>query len=133
MDKKQERQFKGKIIQALRKLSYTNPDRKIAFDKAKVESATHECCICKTWCYGGESLSNFESLVEQYPDKNIIKNKAQADHIKEVIPTEGFSNGSWDWHEYIERLHFCGEQGWQIICVNCHNNKTNNENKRRKK
>lgn len=131
MDTKQKTKFKGKIIQGLRKLTYTNPDRKAAFDRAKVESATHECELCGVWCYGGSSEKNYEGLKDDYPNKTILKEKAVADHIAPVIPVEGFG-GDWDWDVYIKRMHFCGELGWQIICNGCHDEKTREENEERK-
>jgi 5-methylcytosine-specific restriction endonuclease McrA len=49
------------------------------------------------------------------------------DHIDPVVPLSGFS--SWD--DIIRRL-FVGEDGWQAICVTCHDKKTKEENDKRK-
>jgi hypothetical protein len=48
------------------------------------------------------------------------------DHIEPIVPTGGFKRGSWDWHEYIERM-FCPVSGWQCICPDCHTEKTREE------
>jgi len=48
-----------------------------------------------------------------------------ADHVYPVIdPARGFV----DWNEYIKRL-FCPESGFQIICKECHDDKTKRERK----
>ena len=47
------------------------------------------------------------------------KGKIQADHIDPVVGPEGFI--SWD--VYIERI-FCGEEGFQALCHECHATKT---------
>lgn len=133
MDKKEATKFKGKIISALRKLTYTNPERKRAFDRAKVDSATHKCELCNVFCYGGTSEKNYQAMVDKYPDEDVIKDKAVADHIRPVIPVKGFKGKTWDWDEYINRMHFCGEEGYQIVCKSCHDIKTKKENEERKK
>lgn len=133
MDKKEATKFKGKIIAALRKLTYTNPERKRAFDKAKVDSATHECQMCGIFCYGGTSEKNYQAMCEKHAHKKVIKEKAVADHIEPVLPLEGFPNKEWDWDVYINRMHFCGEENYQIICKNCHDKKTKQENEERRR
>jgi hypothetical protein len=47
------------------------------------------------------------------------KGQIQADHIEPVIGPEGFQ--SWD--VYIERM-FCGVEGFQPLCKECHADKT---------
>ena len=133
MDKKETTKFKGKIISALRKLTYTNPDRKRKFDQAKVAAATHECELCGVYCYSGTSDKNYQATVENFPDKTVLKEKAVADHLEPTIPVKGFKNKEWDWDEYINRMHFCGEDNWNIICKACHDKKTKQENEERKK
>lgn len=132
MDKKETTKFKGKIISALRKLTYTNPDRKKSFDKAKVDSATHECQSCGIYCYSGNSEKNYQATVERHADKTVIKDKAVADHAEPVIRIEGYGEKVWDWDDYINRMHFCGEENWNILCKNCHDVKTKKENEARK-
>ncbi len=51
--------------------------------------------------------------------KTFPKGKIQADHIKPVVSEEGFRT----WDLYIERM-FCGPDGFQALCLNCHADKT---------
>ncbi|KKM75178.1 hypothetical protein LCGC14_1392830 [marine sediment metagenome] len=54
-------------------------------------------------------------------------NNAVVDHINPVIdPVLGFR--SWD--SFIERL-FCEVDGFQVLCDDCHKNKTADERKKR--
>jgi 5-methylcytosine-specific restriction endonuclease McrA len=51
-----------------------------------------------------------------------------ADHVDPVIPLEGFKSGlELDLNEYVVRL-FCGVDGYQILCKDCHDIKTRDEN-----
>lgn len=52
----------------------------------------------------------------------------RADHIKPIVPVEGFDN----WDGVISRL-FCELDGFQALCNDCHKVKTNAENEERKK
>lgn len=120
--------FKQKIISALRQLSYSHPSRKQAEAKSKREPATFECALCSCYVYTGS-----KELHEIEQTKGILykKGKIKRDHIEPIVPPEGFKRGSWDWHEYIERM-FCGVNGYQILCEDCHDVKTQQENKQRK-
>jgi 5-methylcytosine-specific restriction endonuclease McrA len=46
------------------------------------------------------------------------------DHIEPVIPVDGTFT---DWNTFIERL-FCPPEGFQILCIGCHESKTQLEN-----
>jgi hypothetical protein len=50
------------------------------------------------------------------------------DHKTTIVPLEGFKNGSWCWDEYILRM-FCDEDGYQVLCKECHDAKSNEEKK----
>lgn len=55
------------------------------------------------------------------------KKEVHVDHLETVIPIDGeFS----DWNTFISRL-FCQPDKLQILCVNCHDHKTNLENNMR--
>ena len=56
-----------------------------------------------------------------------VKNIA-VDHIIPVVPTSGFD--SWD--NVIDRL-FCDEDGLQLLCRNCHEEKCKEETSERKR
>lgn len=57
-----------------------------------------QCALCKEW----------------YRDKNSL----EVDHITEIGPFKG------DWHDYIERMYFCGQENLRALCVPCHMKKT---------
>lgn len=128
MDKK----FRGKIINALRKLSFSYPPRNKAKKKQQVGPATFECEHCGVWIYEGsrDIASQLEKL-DSEPPKGIIKGKANMDHKNSVIPLESFTRGSWDWDEFINRL-FCEEEDFQVLCAGCHDIKTRLEDEMRK-
>jgi 5-methylcytosine-specific restriction endonuclease McrA len=52
----------------------------------------------------------------------------QVDHIDPVVSVEG---GFIDWNIYIKRM-YCEVDGFQVLCSQCHNVKTQNERKKRK-
>lgn len=60
--------------------------------------------------------------------KKLSKEDKRADHIVPVVPPE---DGFTDWNTYINRL-FCKRSGLQLLCVECHDRKTKDENDRRK-
>lgn len=61
------------------------------------------------------------------------QNQMQADHIKPVVPLEGFDNKVWleyDWNELLQRL-YCEADGLQAVCKSCHKEKSLEERKKR--
>jgi len=118
--KKKANSFRTWMIWQLRRLSYRWPPRQAALRGAqRVVTAAlkkeyprcrnfYQCAVC------GEVFSRKEVSV---------------DHIDPVIdPKRG-----WQGFEvYIKRL-FCGAQGFQIICSDCHDAKTAHERKIRMK
>ena len=101
----------GYIFGALRKIWRWHPERKIALDLAKVHysHAKDQFFVCA-------SCDHFK-----------LRNQLHVDHIKPVIdPDKGFT--SWD--EYISRL-FVSHKYLQVLCKDCHLQKTRAENKRR--
>jgi 5-methylcytosine-specific restriction endonuclease McrA len=56
------------------------------------------------------------------------KGDMHADHIIPVVPVTGFD--SWD--GTIERM-FCEEDGFRIVCKDCHKGITDKENEQRRK
>jgi len=59
---------------------------------------------------------------ELFPQKEVV-----ADHISPIVPVTGFDT----WDAFIGRL-FCEIDGYQALCKECHQKKTNIENKKRK-
>lgn len=93
--------LKSFIIAGLRRLTYKYPARQEALKDARVERGLYRCCSCK-----------------EVKKKKLI----QLDHIEPVVGMEGFI----DWNTYISRL-FCSKEGFQAICTDCHDIKTNLE------
>ena len=48
--------------------------------------------------------------------------EVQVDHIDPVVPLSGFNT----WDELINRI-FCEKEGFQVLCTECHKNKTHEE------
>ena len=67
-------------------------------------------------------LHRCPSCKKLFPQKDV-----QADHIKPIIPLEGFD--SWD--SVIDRI-YCELDGFQVLCKKCHSVKTKEENKIRR-
>ena len=52
------------------------------------------------------------------------------DHIETVVPLD-WTSEDWDWNVIDKRL-FCPLDGLQVLCKQCHKEKTNEENKERR-
>lgn len=123
-----EAKFKGKIISALRKLTWSWKPYNNVKNAAKVDAACFECSSCGKYCYDGKSERNLKKLQDKYPNKNVQKETIYIDHIDPVIPLEHWN---WDWNDYISRI-FCSEENLQPLCKECHNEKSNIEKEIRK-
>jgi hypothetical protein len=56
----------------------------------------------------------------------------QMDHLEPVEPTNGYKSGlELDLNEHVERM-FCDDDGWQRLCISCHQEKSNKENEERR-
>lgn len=119
---------KGKIISALRKLTFSHKERTEAKNRNKVDKATYECELCSAYCYDGKSKDSYQKLVDKYPDK-VVKWKYTLDHREPVVPI--VKGWQWDWNEYIERM-FCSRDNYQGLCSDCNDEKTKEENELRK-
>ena len=124
--------FKGKIISSLRKLSFTYSPRNDAKKVQKKGPNTFECEHCQVWVYEGtRDIAKQLEILDCEPPNGLIKGKVCLDHKSSVIPLEGFTRGSWDWDEFINRL-FCEQEGFQTLCSSCHDIKTSLEDEMRK-
>lgn len=90
------------VNQSLRRSTYRWAFGHMALKKQWRDRGMYECESCKK-CFGPKEV--------------------QKDHIVSVIPYTGFK--SWD--ETIERM-FCKSDGYQILCIGCHEVKTQTEN-----
>lgn len=117
----------GKIKKHLRRLSFQRKEYTQAKNRAKVDKATYECEECSLLMYDGASEKNFTTLRGRY--SNIEWVKPEMDHINPVSePKKGFV--SWD--EYLDRL-FCAPEDLKVLCPKCHQEKTNEDTKKRVK
>lgn len=103
--------FRAWIIQLLRRSSYMWSERNEALKLAKV-GKEGKCFLYKCSCCG----------------KSFTRKEIQIDHIIPVIdPNTGFDN----WDGVIKRM-FCSKEGFQVLCKQCHKEKTAKENEQRK-
>lgn len=93
----------------LRKASYRWPPRYEAVKLARVGKGVYQC-------RGGCK-------------KQLKTGEFKVDHINPVVnPRLGFTT----WDEYIRRM-FCKARGYQVLCKECHDEKTKKENEIRRK
>jgi hypothetical protein len=124
--------FKGKIINALRRLSFSYPPRNNVKKRQQVGPATFECETCLIWIYeGSRDISSHLEKLDSEPPNGIAKGRTNMDHKEPVVPLENFKRGSWDWDQFINRM-FCEEEGYQLLCSECHEDKTKEEDRIRK-
>ena len=122
--------FKGRIISALRRLSYSWPPLNAALKLARRDLSTYECAHCHDYIYDGDSDKTLKNVCSRH-SRTVRKGKLHKDHIAPIIPLEGFKLKIWDWNEYISRM-YCEINGIQILCEKCHQIKTDNEKSIRK-
>jgi len=125
----QDKRFRNKIIKALRKLTWSWKPYTNVKQKAKRDAATYECNVCGKYCYTGKSDKTFDRIVEENPDTVVEKGAIYIDHTIPVIdPKIGFEN----FDTFIKRL-FCEEENLNPMCKKCHDQKTDEENKFRRR
>lgn len=108
MNDERLKKLKPFVIQTLRRASYRWPARSQALKSARIERGLYLCANCK----------------------NTFKNKEiKIDHINPVVDIKTGFNG---FDDFIDRL-LCDADGLQILCSNCHDNKTAVEREIRKK
>ena len=117
--------FKGRIISALRKLTWSWTPRNEAEAAQKVAPATFECESCGVWIYTGKKSLD---KLELDPPKGLIKGTKYLDHIDPVVK---LSEDHFSWDTYISQM-FSPRDNFQVLCKPCHDVKTKKENKQRK-
>lgn len=94
--------FRSWLTWTLRKASFRWPPRTEALRAARVSRGQYKCAGCE-----GEFTNKEVSL----------------DHKEPVIdPKRGWQG----WDSFIERM-FCPASGFQVLCSECHDNKTEKE------
>lgn len=106
--------LKDFVIRVLRRGSYKWRPRNEAIYKARV---------CRKQVNGkGREVWHY-NCAHCPKDKLYTRKQVQADHIVPIVdPEKGFTN----WDDYINRLYI-GIQGFQILCIDCHKQKTSDE------
>jgi 5-methylcytosine-specific restriction endonuclease McrA len=105
MDKKQRAWLQSKIRLEFAKMPGHKP-RDEAWKKARVSYGKYQCAHCQ----------------QLFGPKEV-----ERDHVDPVIdPATGFV----DWNTWFARLD-CPTEGFQILCITCHDKKSAEENRRR--
>jgi len=106
-DEEQFKKFRHNfVMQTLRRATYRWPFHHLAMKQAKVDYGLYQCISCKK-CFGPKEINK--------------------DHIESVIPVE---TGFKSWDETIKRM-FVKSNQIQILCINCHEQKSAIENQLR--
>lgn len=109
--------LKAFIIMQLRKTSYRWPARNEALLRARDKQLRVKGRL--VWHY---------RCVRCSPDVIHTRKQVQVDHVVPVVdPLKGFTT----WDDYINRM-FCSADGFQILCIAHHKEKTEAENLERK-
>lgn len=108
MAKQKRPWFHAYVISALRRIWRWSPERKTCYKAAQLSDTKYQCAVCK---------------------KGFTRKQVAVDHINPVVdPARGFEG----WDNYISRL-FCTAADLQVLCDPCHDAKTAQERKLRKK
>lgn len=103
-----QKYLKNFIIASLRRVSYRWAFKHMAKNRCRIERGFYKCQSCDN-AFGPKEIN--------------------LDHIQPVIdPFKGFTT----WDDYINRL-FVKSDGFQVLCLSCHNMKSNIENQMRVK
>ena len=110
--------FRGWIISLLRRGTMRWPPRNQCLANAKTKKKRNK----KTNRLAQHYRCN--GCKKEFPLREVC-----VDHIQAVVSTkEGFT----DFDKYIERM-YCSIEGLQVLCKTCHDKKTTEERKKRKK
>lgn len=137
--------FRSQMRGAWRRIWFRWPGRNLALQAARVETLTrkksgegykknvwYQCATCPnmgksmhTPKQSGELKAAKKAGLERPP---LIPLKVAVDHKVALVPTDGTV---LTWDEYLFRL-FCGPEDLQVLCSECHREKTRTENTERR-
>jgi len=122
--------LKGRIIGMARKDFKKSPMYAAAEKRAFLGKTVYRCILedCDFRVYTGASAKNFETLKEEEYPTLIRASKAkslQMDHITSVVPYDS-STKEMSLDDLLPRI-YCHEDNLQLICKNCHKEKTAKE------
>lgn len=123
MKKRKKPNIKTWLVPKLRRHSFTWRPRKEAQDRARIELPPK---LKKDGTPGKKPQVRYRC---NHCDEVFKSTEIVLDH---VIPVVEPKTGWKGWDAYIESL-FCDSDGFQVLCVPCHDIKTDEENKERKK
>lgn len=125
--------LRGKILNALRRVSRSCSAIKSAEKRAYRAPAIYECEHCGCYCYTGKSKAKYEQARAFFVEKLVKFETVARDHVSPVIDP---ANPSYDWNVVVERMmpEDTKEPPYpiQILCKACHGKKTKEENKVRR-
>lgn len=101
-----EKEQRAFVISQLRKASYKWKYRTEAIRKARIDRGVYICATCQ---------------------KLLMAKDFCVDHKDPVVDERGFV----DWNTYVPRM-ICHTDNWQILCKECHDEKTQKEKEGRK-
>lgn len=104
--------LKSRIVSALRKIWLQSEMRQEALRASRIERGVYRCAQCG------------KTMPATFKTANGTIRKVAVDHKTRVVPETG-----WDsWDGFIERL-FCEQSKLQVLCFDCHHEKTTRERK----
>ena len=116
-----EARFTSFIRGGLRSISMRWPPKNRVKQNARVQRGVYLCAGYETEAH------EVPASLPPLPGNKRRINNAVVDHIQPVVdPRVGFV----DWNTLIKRL-FCEEDGFQLLCHECHSAKTADERKLR--
>lgn len=105
--------LKSRIVSALRRLWLQSEARQEALRAARIVRGVYRCAKCG------------KNVPASLKTPNGTIRKVAVDHKNRVVPETGFD--SWD--GFINRL-FCEQSELQVLCYDCHKEKSANERRR---
>jgi 5-methylcytosine-specific restriction endonuclease McrA len=120
MPRKMPKSIQSWLIPRLRRISMYWPGKTIARDQAKIRLEVGKFKNGKPKFRTFWKCANCKGLFN--------RDETQMDHINPVIELKGFK----DWNTTIPAL-LANPEGYQCLCIKCHEKKTSKENKIRDK
>jgi len=104
--------LKTRIVSALRRIWFQSEMRQGALRASRIKLGVYRCALCG------------KTMPATFKTANGTIRKVAVDHKTRVVPETG-----WDsWDGFIERL-FCEQSKLQVLCFDCHHEKSTRERK----
>lgn len=119
--------LKGRVLGMCRKDYKKSPMFAAAEKKAFLGKTVYKCMLCDYKVYTGASQKNYEALLEEYP--NLVRGSKskclQTDHIDPIVPYDSTTK-EMSLDDLLPRI-YCHEDNLQVLCKQCHKEKTAKE------